>query len=98
MIRPSPRHGGRTCGAHSTPLPTTPHRSLDPGVADVLRHPQREQPGRPGALRLTGDPGPELVGVWACVRSAEQKMTGTPERIGRYTVAKELGSGGMGEV
>ncbi|MER6843517.1 serine/threonine-protein kinase [Streptomyces platensis] len=25
-------------------------------------------------------------------------MTGTPERIGRYTVAKELGSGGMGEV
>ncbi|MBV9025408.1 MAG: hypothetical protein JO362_16820 [Streptomycetaceae bacterium] len=23
-------------------------------------------------------------------------MTGTPERIGRYTVAKELGSGGMG--
>lgn len=25
-------------------------------------------------------------------------MTGMPERIGRYTVAKELGSGGMGEV
>ncbi|MFF0772677.1 serine/threonine-protein kinase [Nonomuraea wenchangensis] len=25
-------------------------------------------------------------------------MTGIPERIGRYTVAKELGSGGMGEV
>ncbi|WP_329129067.1 protein kinase [Streptomyces caniferus] len=25
-------------------------------------------------------------------------MTGTPERIGRYAVAKELGSGGMGEV
>lgn len=25
-------------------------------------------------------------------------MTGLPERIGRYTVAKELGSGGMGEV
>ncbi|NRQ33932.1 serine/threonine protein kinase [Nonomuraea sp. NN258] len=25
-------------------------------------------------------------------------MTGRPERIGRYTVAKELGSGGMGEV